>query len=222
MNETPEMIRKQMEQTKLQLAEKLESLEQQVSTTVHTTETAVNATMGAVETVTGAVHNAVDSVANLLDVSRHVEKNPWLVVGGAVVVGYLAAEFLTAPTGESVSAPETASNPITNQPDGSSEDVPLAYTPSNRVGHPYGTTSSPWHQLQDAVIGSLISLVPQTLSRIIPIVVDQMVDNWSQPPKDLSSMTAESEGPAEPSPESHHLRIADPGTIRSKTFLKER
>ena len=36
MNETPAMIRQQMEQTKLQLAEKLESLERQVSTTVHT------------------------------------------------------------------------------------------------------------------------------------------------------------------------------------------
>ena len=219
MNETPEMIRKQMEQTKLQLALKLESLEQQVSTTVHSTETAVNATMGAVETVSGAVHNAVDSVANLLDVPRNVEKHPWLFVGGAVVVGYLAAEFLTAPTRERVSASDAASNPTTNQSNGSTVAVHPVHTASYAVGYQSGAASSPWHQLKDAVIGSLIGVVPQTLSRIIPLVVDKMVDNLSQPLKDSSTTTSEADIPAEPSPiESHRLHITSSGIKLSRNF----
>ena len=63
MNDTPEVIRQQMEDTKSQLSEKLESLEHQVSETVQSTGTAVTATAEAVqetvEAVTEAVHDAV-------------------------------------------------------------------------------------------------------------------------------------------------------------------
>jgi len=224
MNESPEMIRKQMQQTKLQLAEKLESLEQQVSATVHTTETAVNATVEAVQTVEGAVHNAVDSVVNVLDVSRHVENHPWLVVGGAVVVGYLAAEFLTGPPTANGASQESSSPSSTNQPDQSntpSVATALTGTASVTHGHPSVSTSSPWQQLRDATIGSLIGIVPEIISRIIPRVVDQLVDNWSQPPKVSSPKNADGETAAEHQPppiESHRLRIAHSGTSRSKLF----
>ena len=221
MNETPDMIRKEMEQTKLQLAAKLQSLEQQVSTTVHTTETAVNATIGAVQTVKGAVHNTVDSVANLLDVSRHIQKHPWLVVGSAAVVGYLAAEFFTSKTSENATGTSAAPNPTTNQPAEQSRTTPLAHTTSNTFGHPSVIANSPWYQLRDAAIGSLIGVVPQILSRTIPLVVDQLVENWSRPSKDVSPSNAEPEVLPEQqslSNETHRLRIADPETRRSKSL----
>ena len=98
MNDTPEDIRQQMEETKSQLSEKLESLESHVTETVQSTGTAVNATVEAVqetvETMTGAVQDAVQSVSNAFDLQRQIDRNPWLVLGGSVVVGYLAVELL--------------------------------------------------------------------------------------------------------------------------------
>ena len=95
MEETPEMMRKEIEETKLQLAEKIETLEKQVAETVKTTENAVNATVGAVQgtvhSVTAVVDNAVQSVNHFLDLQQQIDRHPFLVVGGAVVAGYLAA-----------------------------------------------------------------------------------------------------------------------------------
>ncbi|MEI8020369.1 MAG: hypothetical protein WCH39_19360 [Schlesneria sp.] len=213
MNETPAMIRQQMEQTKLQLAEKLESLERQVSTTVHTTETALNATMETVETVSGAVHGTVNSIANLLDVTRHVENHPWLIVGGAVLAGYLTAEFFTGETSEAVSNSGTTTYSAADELNGQPVTTPRAHPALISVRHSSGTASSSWDQFQDAAIGSLIEIVPQTISRIIPRVVDRLIDIWSQPAIDSSSISAEPETAAEPSPvESHRLRIAKSGT----------
>lgn len=210
------MIRQQMELTKLQLAEKLESLERQVSTTVRTTETAVTATMETVESVTGAVHGAVDSVANLLDVNRHVEKYPWLVVGGAVIAGYLAAEFFTGKTREGVSDTATTTNSTANQLNRQPVIAPLAREASIAIGHSAGTARSPWDQFKDAAVGSLIDIVPQTISRIIPFVVDRVIDSWSQSAIDSSSTPAEPEIAREPSQvESHRLRIANSETLPS-------
>ena len=107
MNDTPEVIRQQMEETKSQLSVKLESLEHQVSETVQSTGTAVAATAEAVqetvEAVTGAVQDAVHSVSNAFDFPRQVERHPWIAVGGSFALGYLASELLNAPTTASAS-----------------------------------------------------------------------------------------------------------------------
>ena len=98
MNDTAEMIRGQMDETRSQLSDKLDSLEHQVSETVRSTGSAVNATVEAVqetvETVTGAIQDAVHSVSNALDVRRQIGRHPWLALGGSVALGFLAAEFL--------------------------------------------------------------------------------------------------------------------------------
>ncbi len=72
MNDTPEVIRQQMEDTKLHLTEKLESLECQVS-------------------------DGVQSVTDVFDLPLQIERHPWLAVGGSLVLGYLASEILHAP-----------------------------------------------------------------------------------------------------------------------------
>lgn len=72
MNDTPEVIRQQMEDTKSQLTEKLESLECQVS-------------------------DGVQSVTDAFDLSLQVARHPWMAVGGSLVLGYLASEILHVP-----------------------------------------------------------------------------------------------------------------------------
>ena len=119
MADPPAIIRQQMDETRPQLSEKLETLEHQVTETVQSTGTAVNATVGAVqetvETVTGAVQDAVQSVSNAFDLKRQIHQHPWLVIGGSVVVGYLAAELLTGSTKTKASQPQRSTADNANQ-----------------------------------------------------------------------------------------------------------
>ena len=101
----------QLEETKLQLSDKLGTLEQQVSQTVETASTAVAATVeavqGTVESMTGAVEDAVHGVHDAFDLQRQIQKHPFLVIGGAVVVGYVAAQFFRSSSGVSRSPSST-------------------------------------------------------------------------------------------------------------------
>lgn len=98
MADHPEVILKQMEETKASLAEKLEALENQVTNTVENTTEAVTETVEAVketvENVTDTVKETVHTVGEAFNIKRHVERYPWASVGGAVAVGALAGFYL--------------------------------------------------------------------------------------------------------------------------------
>ncbi len=119
-NET-EVIRERMEETRNDLSDKLEMLEQQVVDTVQDATSAVSEAVqsakdvvetvkdsveGTVESVKGAVegtvdsvnqtmHDTVESVKQTFDLPRQVDQHPWLMVGGAVAVGFVAGKLLT-------------------------------------------------------------------------------------------------------------------------------
>jgi len=98
MADQPEVILKQMEDTKASLAEKLEALENQVSHSVENTTEAVAETVEAVketvENVTESVKETVHTVSDAFNVKQHVERYPWASLGGAVAVGCLAGYYL--------------------------------------------------------------------------------------------------------------------------------
>jgi len=115
----PNLIREQMEQTRGDLTEKLEILENRVAATVQeaTQEVAqtVQAVSGSVqetvEAVTETVHETVDTVKetvedtltavkggigaikDMFDVPAHVERYPWIAVGGSVAGGFFVGEY---------------------------------------------------------------------------------------------------------------------------------
>jgi hypothetical protein len=106
-------IKQQMSQTRAALTEKLETLENQVVGTVRDT---TNAVAGTVNTVQSTVRDTVQEVGSLmrdtvqgvregmretmstvrdgLDVSRHVQRHPWLMLGGSVFAGFLGERLL--------------------------------------------------------------------------------------------------------------------------------
>jgi ElaB/YqjD/DUF883 family membrane-anchored ribosome-binding protein len=102
MENEPEVIRGQMEATRTGLTEKLEQLEQAVVGTVEQTTGAVTETVkkvqeaveGTVEAVKETVEETVEEVRETFNLSRHVRRHPWLMVGGAVAVGYVAGRYL--------------------------------------------------------------------------------------------------------------------------------
>jgi len=121
-NET-EVIKHQMLETRTALTEKLEALEDRVTTTVKETTQAVEDTVGAVkEAVEGTVHTmkdtvegtveavketvneTVESVKTTFDMQHQFAERPWLMLGGAVVVGYLGASLLQKAAGNQTSS----------------------------------------------------------------------------------------------------------------------
>jgi ElaB/YqjD/DUF883 family membrane-anchored ribosome-binding protein len=108
-----DVIQENMEHTRQALADKLESLERKVSGTVEsvtgslqeTVEAVTDSVQKTVETVSGTVESVTDSVEGAVesvkegvksafDLSAHVQNYPWAMVGGSVVLGFLAGRLL--------------------------------------------------------------------------------------------------------------------------------
>lgn len=118
-NET-EVIREKMEETRNDLSDKIEQLEKQVVDTVQNAtntvsdavqsakdavESVKDSVEGTVESVRGAVGDTVDSVNQSMrdtvesvkqtfDLPRQVDQHPWLMMSGAVAVGFVAGKLL--------------------------------------------------------------------------------------------------------------------------------
>lgn len=120
MENQPEVIRQQMEETRASLTDKLEVLEQQVLNTVQDagqTVESVKDTVGAVkdvvadtatvvketvqETVAGVKETVRDTVATVKEtfsIPRQVDRHPWAMFLGATFVGYLGERLLERAT----------------------------------------------------------------------------------------------------------------------------
>jgi hypothetical protein len=183
MTDTAQMIRKQMDETKLQLSDKLASLEHQVSETVQSTGTAVNATVEAVqetvETVTEAARDTVQYVSRAFDFPRHVERHPWLALGGSVALGYWAAEFL-ARSKKPARVPEAGPVPHvsgsgTKHENGKPEAQPAATDAALAAAYGAGSTNSFWREMRTVAIGALFGIAKDVVSRAVPPVMDYLV-----------------------------------------------
>jgi ElaB/YqjD/DUF883 family membrane-anchored ribosome-binding protein len=62
----------------------------QVQDTVDGAKAAVDEVL---ERVTGTVHETVERVQPTADLLEHVQQNPWLLLGGAILMGYLLARL---------------------------------------------------------------------------------------------------------------------------------
>jgi len=100
-----EAIKQQMEARRSSLAEKLEALESQVADSVQGVTSAVSnvkevvqdtveSVKDSVESVKGSVQDTVGSVKESLDFERQFDNHPWLLMGGAFVLGFAAAQAL--------------------------------------------------------------------------------------------------------------------------------
>jgi hypothetical protein len=105
-----------MDETRKDLAEKLEQLEKKVTDTVstvidlvekvpetvstvtdtvqHTVEAVKDTVEDTVGVVKGTVASTVRSVRHLFDIPRHVDRHPWLMLGGSVLLGFLGGRML--------------------------------------------------------------------------------------------------------------------------------
>jgi ElaB/YqjD/DUF883 family membrane-anchored ribosome-binding protein len=102
MDNEPEVIRQQMEETRTSLTDKVERLEQQVTGTVQDATSAVSGTVESVKdavqetvaTVKDTVHDTVESVKEAFDLRRQVDHHPWLMMGLSAGAGFLSSRLL--------------------------------------------------------------------------------------------------------------------------------
>lgn len=101
------LIKRQMEDSRNALGEKLETLEKQVAQTVQGAATAVTETVETIkdtvstvketveDTVTavkGSVEESVATVKDWMDIRAHVDQSPWMMTGGAVLAGFVLGQ----------------------------------------------------------------------------------------------------------------------------------
>jgi len=89
--ENEELIREDMEKTRESLTEKLETLEKKLVDSVQGATSAVKETMS---TVKETMHDGVETAKKAVDIPAHVEKQPWLMLGGSVLAGYILGTLL--------------------------------------------------------------------------------------------------------------------------------
>jgi ElaB/YqjD/DUF883 family membrane-anchored ribosome-binding protein len=102
MDQEPDVIRQQIEETRSSLTEKLETLENQVRGTVETAKSTVEDTLGTakatveqtIEAVRSTVQDTVESVKRTVNVEYQVDRHPWAMLGGSVVAGFVVGSFL--------------------------------------------------------------------------------------------------------------------------------
>lgn len=107
MDNEPEVIRHQMEETRTSLQDKLETLEQQVKDTVQgateavtdTVETVKETIKETVESVKGTVDDTVSSVKETFNLSKHVEDYPWSAFACATAVGFVGTKLMSRSMG---------------------------------------------------------------------------------------------------------------------------
>lgn len=183
MHDSAEEIRREMDETKQQLVEKVGELEHQVTATVQAVGETVNSTVG-------AVRDVVHSVSNTFDIPRHVERHPWWSLGGAVVLGYMAARLLegdTKPTSQ-VTFPPQAANPQAANPQAANLHfaAPTAERARPPVADPDATVAavaaayetcmknSAGNELRAVAFNALLGTVSQVVAKVVP----QAVDYW--------------------------------------------
>jgi len=89
-----EVIRDEMEQTRANLADKLGALEEQVRETVSSASETVTSTVEGVKDVVNNVTETVENVTEAFDVSKQIDRHPWVAMGVAMAAGFVTAQLL--------------------------------------------------------------------------------------------------------------------------------
>jgi len=205
-----EVIRTEMEQTRSNLADKLEALESEFRGAVEGTTSAVANTVETVqetvENVKESVQETVASVKETLNVRKQVERHPWAMFGGAVLVGCFAGSLL----GRRSSRKRTETTTV---PEGRKEVAPPVGNGNGRSRkappEEEGALQSTLKTIKGLAIGTLMGALRDVLEKAAPAsltsdlanVVDDMTTKLGGT---LRPRTQETPEPEEREEELHH------------------
>jgi ElaB/YqjD/DUF883 family membrane-anchored ribosome-binding protein len=204
MENDPEMIRQQMDETRTALADKLEKLEQQVVGTVHDASEAVNETVGTVkeavhetvQSVKESVHETVHSVKEAFDIRYQTAVRPWTMMTGAVGLGFLGGLLVHRMSGngdhrresrrlsnrwprvgDETFTPRPTSQRFASEPGVESEmPQPEAARQPGILSHVSGMFEKELSQLKGLAIGTVLGLVRDAATDAVPDTLGPKVE----------------------------------------------
>jgi len=199
------LIRRESEQTREALSEKLGALEQKVVDTVQEATSAVSDTVEAVKesvsdtiasvsdsvkdsvqttvsNMSDSVKDGVDAVKSWFDVEQHVRQHPWGALACSVGVGFLAGRML----GGSVAAPmqalaTAAQNAPSGQGNGNGHgnhhrDKHRRSEPKPAATSWFGMLAPEIEKLKSLAIGTLLGTVREVVAQAIPGQIGEKIE----------------------------------------------
>lgn len=149
-DEEPEIMKREMEETRAALADKIHTLEEKVSHTVEETAQAVKGTVNAVE-------ETFASVKDVFDIPAHVQRHPWLMMGCAVATGYVIGHMLESPRPQPTSAAAMGPTPQGSPPPPSGAAEPRRPGLLDFLGKEVGV-------LEEMAVGALMGVLRDTVT----------------------------------------------------------
>jgi len=206
IHEQLEETKRQMDETRASLAAKLDTLETKVGETVReatdavsTVKETVQSTVETVkdtveETVCGireSVHDTVAKVGDFFDVNAHFASHPWLMLGGAVAVGFASGCLLHPSSEREAEAPTAKPQNQSNGHGNGSHHRTSARRHEHRPPAPKGFFQNLVAQvepeidkLKNMAVGTLASVVHDWISPKIPESIkpqfNEMMDDITQ------------------------------------------
>ena len=183
--EQPELIEREMAETRESLTDKVSLLEQKVVGQMQSATDAVQETVqcvksaveDTVQSVTGTVSNSVQSLTDgmreALDVQKHTREHPWAMVGGAAVAGFLTGlvVFRRPANGSSLPAYTPApSAPFTSAP------ATVSHRPA-WLNDIFDLAGRELKRLAEQALATTTSSLRQTVETGIPKLIDSAVPN---------------------------------------------
>ena len=173
MDQEPDVIRQNIDETRSSLTEKLETLEGQVRDTVQ----------GARATV----ENTIESVKRTFDLPYQVRQHPWPMVGGSILAGFLAGSFAgrrPGPRGERPSSSGRAFGALsssyreqesssTARPDGVSGTAPAKQSLVNKFLDQFDDEIG---KVKEVAIGAAAAVVREWIKSYLPPNLRAQVD----------------------------------------------
>lgn len=192
MENEPEVIRDQMQETRTALTEKIEALEQKVTSTV---ETATSTVQETVQTVTDAVQDTVgtvqetvedtvstvkETVRDTFDLPGHVQRHPWVALAGSVAVGYLAGRLMHAGddrgSGVRSMAPLTHTEPPPTHHNGAADRTESRS--DGLLSGLMGAFGQEVDKLKELGISALMAVIRDMTTRSMPNEIGSRLHSW--------------------------------------------
>ena len=180
-----ERLRADIAGTRCALSNKLESVEQELRDNVRKTTDSVVDTLHAVKnTFTGTIDEVrdrftgtVNTIKSELDVRRHVQSHPWLVVTGSAVAGFAAARLLPPARRTTIEYSPREPVPamsIREEPHRAREGLPTRPGTMQRLIHRF---EPELRRLQGLAIGSAMDVVRRFVRESAPPSMAEELDD---------------------------------------------
>jgi ElaB/YqjD/DUF883 family membrane-anchored ribosome-binding protein len=184
--EQPELIEREMAETRESLTEKVSLLEQKVvgqiqsatdavQDTVHCVKSAVQDTVHAVTgTVSDTVDSLTDGVKEVLDIRKHTRENPWAMVCGATAAGFVTGLLVFRRDSRGASLPAYTPIPLTSEPAARPTGPVASHRPS-WLNDLFETAGQEIKKLAEQALATATASLRQTVETGIPKLIERAV-----------------------------------------------